>query len=84
VIKNNLFYGNGEPDFVQPDKSVISEGNIFSRDPLIDEKTFVPLEGSPCIDAGLAKVTATGSGEIEVLTEDIAGSAPDIGAVELK
>lgn len=83
VIKNNLFYGNGEPDLVQPDKLVISEGNIFSRDPLIDEKTFVPQEGSTCIDAGLAKVTATGSGEIEVLTEDIAGSAPDIGAVEV-
>ena len=83
VIKNNLFYGNGEPDLVQPDKLVISEGNILSKDPLIDEKTFVPLEGSACIDAGLAKVTATGSGEIEVLIEDIAGSAPDIGAVEL-
>ena len=46
------------------------ENTIYS---LIDSLTLIPLEGSPLIDAGI---------EIESLSQEIVGSAPDIGAYE--
>ena len=84
IIKNNLFFNNGQPDLVEIRDNVLSEGNIFSKDPMIDETTFMPTAGSPCLNAGLAKVTIEGGANIDVPQEYISGSFPDIGAVEMK
>ena len=83
IIKNNLFFNNGQPDLVELRGNVLSEGNIFSKDPMIDETTFMPTAGSPCLNAGLANVTIDGV-KIDVPQEYISGSLPDIGAVEMK
>lgn len=84
MVKNNLFFNNGQPDLIELNGSVLSEGNIFAKDPLIDEKSFVPLAESPCINAGLAKISVDGSSGVDIPAEDIAGVLPDIGAVELR
>jgi hypothetical protein len=84
IIKNNLFFNNGQPDLVSLRGNVLSEGNVFSTDPKIDEATFMPMSGSPCLNAGLANVTLEGGVKIDVPQEYISGSLPDIGAVEMK
>jgi hypothetical protein len=84
VIKNNLFFNNGQPDLAEVSSSVLAGENIFSKDPMLDKNTLGPLTGSPCINAGLAKITIDGSTGMEVLTGDIAGSHPDLGAIEVK
>ena len=67
TFKYNCFYNNARDFFGDgPD-----EGNIFTN-PLIDEFTFVPLSGSPCIDAG-----------DPASSSDPDGSRADIGVVAL-
>jgi hypothetical protein len=84
VLKNNLFFKNGQPDLVEVSSSVLAGENIFSKDPLINEITLCPLTGSPCINAGLTKITIDGSTFMEVLPGDFTGEGPDIGAIEVK
>jgi len=82
VIANNLFYNNKSSDFIEINGSAEQYDNILAMDPLLDETTFIPGTNSPCIDAGLDKLTLDGSPVIEVSMEDYMGSAPDIGARE--
>ena len=84
AIINNLFYLNGGENFVEINNSVIRSGNIISSDPLLDNKTFLPAENSPCIDAGKDKYELNGKRILEVTPNYITGNAPDIGAKELK
>ncbi len=83
VVINNLFYQNGGEDLIAFNESVTKEGNIFSVDPLLDKTSFIPSVNSPCIDAGEAKYELNGTSILEVPSEYISGSAPDIGAIEL-
>lgn len=80
---NNLFYQNGDQDLIEFNGSVKKEGNIFSVDPLLDKTSFMPAVSSTCIDAGKAKYELYGESFLEVPSEYISGSAPDIGAIEL-
>jgi hypothetical protein len=84
VIKNNLFFNNGTPDLVEVNESALKDGNLFSADPLINTNTYTPLQNSPCINAGLKKVTIDGYIDLEVSPEYISGSLPDIGAIEFR
>lgn len=81
AILNNLFYNNGVADFIELDEAVIKNGNIFSKDPLLDNISYAPLVNSPCIDAGVASYVNAAT-ILEIASEYIIGSAPDIGAIE--
>ncbi|MCK4919637.1 MAG: hypothetical protein KAS71_01245, partial [Bacteroidales bacterium] len=81
AILNNLFYNNGVADFIDLNEAVIKNGNIFSKDPLIDNSSYTPIVNSPCIDAGVASYV-NGASILEIASEYIIGSAPDIGAIE--
>ena len=81
AIINNLFYRNGEDDFVQLHESAKKEGNIFSLDPLLDKITFVPAANSPCVDAG--KVQHALNGTLLPMSDKFAASLTQhIGAME--
>jgi len=82
VIANNLFYNNNSNDLLEINGSADQNGNILAMDPLLNETTFIPGTNSPCIDAGLDKLTLDGSPVIEISTDAYMGSAPDIGAME--
>ena len=82
VVKNNLLFKNGTSDFVELNGSAVEEGNIMSVNPLIDNESFAPLTGSPCINAGLVSITLPGDTLLMVTNDYINGSAPDIGAME--
>jgi hypothetical protein len=82
AIVNNLFYQNGVDDFVELNESVVKNGNIFSMDPLLDNISYVPNINSPCIDAGTKTYELNGNIILEIASEYITGSAPDIGAIE--
>ncbi|HBE39797.1 MAG TPA: hypothetical protein DDW27_01060 [Bacteroidales bacterium] len=75
-------FSNGKEDFIELDGSVIKEGNIFNSDPYMDNTTFAPTSGSPCINAGISKYERNGKKMIELDAKYISGPAPDIGAVE--
>jgi len=81
AIANNLFYQNGGDDFIEINEAAKKSGNIFSTNPLLENVSYAPLENSPCIDAGLAKFV-NGIDVLEIASEYIIGSAPDIGAIE--
>ena len=82
LIANNLFFNNANNDLIEINGTAEQYDNIFSEDPLLDETTLIPGTNSPCIDAGLDKLTLDGIPVIEISTEDYMGSAPDIGAIE--
>jgi hypothetical protein len=77
AIVNNLFYRNGQDNFIRIHESIRREGNIFSLDPLLDKTTFVPAANSPCVDTGNRGHDLSGNfGQISseaasVLTSDI-------------
>lgn len=79
---NNVFYQNGGDDILEFSPDVIKSENIFSTDPLLDMKTFAPAAGSVCVDAGKEKYPDGTANLVDVAAVDIAGKAPDIGAVE--
>ncbi|MBT3384958.1 MAG: hypothetical protein HN955_11620 [Prolixibacteraceae bacterium] len=81
AIVNNLFYQNGGDDFIEINKAAKKSENTFSIDPLLENVSYAPNEKSPCIDAGVAKYVK-GIDVLEIPSEYIFGSAPDIGAVE--
>lgn len=81
-IYNNLFFMNGRDDLIEIDPDVKKNENLFSKDPLLDENTYYPVENSPCIDAGIIEIETEGSGLFQISSEYINGGAPDIGAVE--
>jgi len=82
VIRNNLFFQNGENDFIEIDAAVTQKGNIFSTDPSIDENTFYPSDSSPCIDAGITTFGLEGAENPTIPNDYFTGKAPDIGAIE--
>jgi hypothetical protein len=82
AIRNNLFFQNGGSDFIDIDMTVISEGNIFDTDPLLDRTSLFPSKNSPCIDAGAVEFELVGKKNVKVSPDHIAGNAPDIGAHE--
>lgn len=84
VVKNNLFFNNGQPDLIELNSTIQNEANIFSKDPLLDQNTFTPMSGSPCTDKGLMGITLDGSTKMDVLPAEISGSGSDLGAVEFK
>lgn len=83
AIINNLFYENGDKDFIELSEAVVKSENLFGMNPLLDKNTFAPSENSPCVDAGKSKYDLPGNNLLEISSEYIVGSAPDIGAVEL-
>jgi hypothetical protein len=82
VIANNLFYNNMGSDFIEINYLVELSDNIHGEDPLLDEITFIPANGSPAIDAGLNKFILDEITVIEIAPEEYSGIAPDIGAME--
>ena len=82
VMANNLFYNNMDNDFIEINNLVEQSDNIFGEDPLLDEITFMPGNGSPAIDAGLERYIQDEITVIEIAPEEYSGSAPDIGAIE--
>lgn len=58
------------------------EGNIFSRDPLLEKSSFMPDKNSPGINAGRKKYSANGKVLVDIPNDYYAGTAPDIGAME--
>jgi hypothetical protein len=84
AIINNLFFQNGDDDFIDLNDSVVQNGNVFSHDPLLDNMNYFSGKNSLCVDAGLKTYEINGVVIIEIPPENIIGSAPDIGAVEYK
>jgi len=84
AIINNLFYKNGNGDFIELNDAVLRSGNIFSKDPLLDKTTFTPAINSPCVNAGKDKYELNGIVFLKIDSKYIVGSAPDIGAIEYK
>uniref|UniRef100_UPI003217F2DE right-handed parallel beta-helix repeat-containing protein n=1 Tax=uncultured Draconibacterium sp. TaxID=1573823 RepID=UPI003217F2DE len=82
VIANNLFYQNGNNNFIEINDSVFNSNNIVYKDPLLTENTFVPAKNSPCIDAGVESFEFDGNLHLYVQSEYKCGTAPDIGAIE--
>lgn len=82
AIINNLFYNNGNEDFVEINELVKKSGNIFSLDPLVNNNTLEPYANSPCIDAGKKSYLHQDKVLLEIAADYIKGSAPDIGAIE--
>ena len=82
AIFNNLFHNNNNNDLIGISGSAEQGNNLFAEDPLLNETTFLPGTGSPCIDAGLVNFSVDEIKVIEISTEEYAGSVPDVGAVE--
>ena len=82
VIANNLFYDNKDNNFIEISNLAEQYDNILTEDPLLDEITLMPGNGSPAIDAGLDKFILDGITVIEITSDLYSGSAPDFGAVE--
>lgn len=82
VIINNLFFNNVGESLIKIDSAVLKKGNIFSNDPKIDKKTYMPAPGSPAIDAGIGFYLFEGKEMFRIPKEQISGSAPDLGAIE--
>ncbi len=82
AIVNNLFYNNMDNDFIEINNLAEQSDNIISEDPLLDEITFMPGNGSPAIDAGIDRFVLDEITVIEIAMEAFLGSAPDIGALE--
>jgi len=81
VIEYNLFFNNNS-DLIEINGSAVQSENIFDEDPLLDAITWIPMKNSPCIDAGLDKLVLDGITVIGISTEEYAGSAPELGAME--
>jgi hypothetical protein len=77
LISHCLLYNNGQ-DFINC--NLEEETNIFS-DPLIDDN-YTPVEGSPCIDKGIALLVIGSDTVLNLLPGSYFGTAPDIGAME--
>lgn len=73
----NLFWNNGN-DY---ENSIIDLSSTIFTDPLIDSD-FMLMAGSPAIDSGIDQFIHNGDTVLEISSDEIAGSAPDIGAVE--
>jgi hypothetical protein len=84
AIINNLFYQNGDVDFIELNDAVIKSGNILFKDPLLDKNTFTPAINSPCVNTGMEKYELNGIVLLKIDSNYIVGSAPDIGAIEYK
>jgi hypothetical protein len=82
AVLNNLFYQNGVDDFIEMNEAVVMNGNIFSKDPLLNNNSYVPGINSPCIDAGTRRYESNGTVILEIVVDNFTGTAPDIGAVE--
>lgn len=83
VVMNNLFFKNGGDDLIGMDKEAIVKNNTFSTDPMLDKMTFAPAKSSACIDAGIKQYPNGTASLIRFTGGEIAGTAPDIGAMEL-
>jgi hypothetical protein len=84
VVVNNLFYQNGNNDFVELNELVTVQNNRFDVAPLLNENTFEPLTGSPCIDAGEQFFDLDGKRVLTISDNSFSGNKPDLGAVESK
>ncbi len=82
VISNNLFFNNGVNDLTEIHENVLLKNNISGKDPEVNPATFNPLDGSPCIDAGLPSFRLKDNSEILLDRKYISGHNPDIGANE--
>ena len=82
VIANNLFYDNQDNNFIEISNLAEQYDNLLTEDPLLDDITLMPQNGSPAIEAGLAKFMLDGITVIEIPSDSFSGSAPDLGAVE--
>lgn len=84
AIINNLFFQNGAADFIELNPNVMSGSNLLEIAPLLDEKTFAPVENSPCVNSGVKYLDLTGKRIIEIDRKNFVGNKPDIGAIEFK
>jgi len=82
AIANNLFYNNMDNNFIEINNLAEQSDNILTEDPLLDEITLMPGNGSPAIDAGMDSFILDEITVIEIAPEEYSGSAPDIGALE--
>ena len=83
IVVNNLFFNNNDNNIIEFDDSVEELNNIFSKDPLLNKITLNPEISSPCIDAGLDNFIMNKISLIKISPEEYAGSAPNIGAIEI-
>lgn len=84
VIENNLFYGNGKADFVELGEKAINRSNITDTDPLLNENTFHPLAGSPCIDLGITELEIERKQVVLISNKDFGEEKPDLGAFQFE
>jgi hypothetical protein len=84
VIVNNIFYQNGNNNLLEMNEHVIFYSNLFDVEPMLEEDTFVPIVGSPCIEAGEKYLEVNGKRVLEISCNLFNGKKPDLGAVQLK
>jgi hypothetical protein len=82
IARNNIFYKNGGPYFIEFSEDAIIEDNLLERDPQINLKNFSLFEGSPAINAGVNKLVVKGKTAINIPAKNIAGLRVDLGAIE--
>lgn len=84
AIIKNLFFQNGDLDFIELNKNVLNRSNLFGISPLLNKDTLTPLADSPCIDAGEKFLVVNGKRVLKISNKSFVGKNPDLGAVEFK
>lgn len=84
AIINNLFFQNGDLDFVELYENVLNRSNLLGINPLLNENTLTPLVRSPCINGGEKILVVNGKQIIKISNKSFVGKNPDLGAVEFK
>lgn len=82
ALVNNLFFENGNQDYIELNDAAIKNGNVFSINPLLNITTFKPAFNSPCVNAGKDVYELNGVILLKLDPKYIIGSGPDIGAIE--
>lgn len=84
VVVNNLFFQNGNNNLLDCSGHVILRSNLLDVEPGLNEASFMPLAGSPCIDAGEKYLIVNDKRVLKISGNSFNGKKPDLGAVEFK
>jgi hypothetical protein len=84
VVVNNLFSQNGNNNLLECSGHVILPSNLLDVEPKLNVASFMPLAGSPCIDAGEKYLIVNDKRVLKISGSLFNGKKPDLGAVEFK
>lgn len=84
VVANNLFFQNGNNNLLELSEHAIFRSNLLEVEPGLNGGSFVPLAGSPCIDAGEKYLNVNNKRVLKISGALFNGKKPDLGAVEFK